>query len=85
MIYVVFFLAVNDYKYNTLQPDQKGVLILGLTLGFWLLGAEWTGKFENRHHSSFFYAYELLSSRLHHGGGAALFVHSFELFHFSRS
>jgi len=86
VIYVVFFLAVNDYKYNTLQPDQKGLLILGLTLGFWLLGAEWTGKFENRHHSSFFYAYEpFIKSAFIMAAGAALFVYSFELFHFSRS
>ncbi len=85
-IYVVFFLAVNDCKYNTLQPDQKGLLILGLTLGLWLLGAEWTGKFENRPRYSFFYAYEpFIKSAFIMAAGAALAVFTFQLFHFSRA
>ncbi len=85
-LYLFLFFLVHYIKYDTVALDTRAWQTLAVMLGFWLLSAQWTGKFEKRTPPNIFHGLEpILKSTFIMASAASLMIYSFQLFHFSRT
>lgn len=85
-LYLLLFLAVHQFKYNTLELEPRSWMMAGIVGGMWLLSAEWTGKFVRQRHDNFYFIYEpFVKAAFIMAAAAAVLIYSFQLFSYSRT
>lgn len=86
LLYILLFLAVHQFKYNTLDLEPRSWMMLGIICGMWLLSAEWTGKFARQRHANFYFIYEpFVKAAFIMAAAAAVLIYAFQLFAYSRT
>jgi len=85
-LYLLLFLAVHQFKYDTLVLEPRSWMMAGIGCGMWLLSAEWTGKFVRQRHANFYFIYEpFVKAAFIMAAAAAVLIYSFQLFSYSRT